>query len=116
MIPNWRLTERLPWRIPTDNRYLVEAATHPEVLATIEAETDWAEYGIRIDAKALAEGRAGGIVTLDRARPFPPTLPNADEAILTRLGVRGPNFALPVGTVGPFGTPISTVAPIDVTA
>lgn len=105
------LAERVPWRIPADNRHLVEAANHSDALAEVEAEIGWAEYGMRIDAKALAEGRAGGIVTLDRAAPFPPALPNADEAVQTRLGARGPSFALPVGTVGPFGTPISTVAP-----
>ena len=105
------LTYRQPWRIPADNRYLVEAATHPEALTTIEAEMGWTEYGMRIDAKALAEGRAGGIVTLDRAVPFPRAFPNADEAVQTRLGARGPSFALPAGTIGPFGTSISTVAP-----
>ena len=105
------LTERFPWRIPADNRYLVEAATHPDALATVEAEMGWAEYGMRIDAKALAEGRAGSIVTLDRAAPFPSAFPDVDEAVQTRLGARGPSFALPLGTVGPFGTPISTIAP-----
>lgn len=105
------LSDRMPWRIPADNRRLVEAATHPEALAAIEAEMGWTEYGVRIDAKALAEGRAGGIVTLDRTAPFPPAFPDADEAVQTRLGARGPSFVLPEGTNGPFGFPISTIAP-----
>ncbi|MDK3074686.1 CRISPR-associated helicase Cas3' [Sedimentitalea sp. JM2-8] len=100
-----------PWRIPADNRHLVEASTHPDALAGIEAEMGWSDYGMRIDAKALAEGRAGGIVTLDRAAPFPEAFPDADEAIQTRLGARGPNFCLPKGAIGPFGAPISTIAP-----
>lgn len=105
------LTEHAPWRIPSDNRHLVEATTHPDAVAEVEAEMGWAEYGMRIDAKALAEGRAGGILTLDRAEQFLVPFPNADEAVQTRLGAPGPSFALPPGTVGPFGMPISTIAP-----
>ncbi|GIT93247.1 CRISPR-associated helicase/endonuclease Cas3 [Jannaschia pagri] len=105
------VTGETPWRIPSDNRHLVETATHPDALSEVETEMGWSEYGIQIDAKALAEGRAGGLVTLDRAKPFPSTFPDVDETVQTRLGARGPNFALPNGTVGPFGTPISTIAP-----
>lgn len=99
------------WRIPSDNRTLVEAATHPDALAAVEAELNWAEYGMRIDAKSLAEGRAGNIVALDRAQPFPSAFPGSDEAVQTRLGARGPSFSLPDGVKGPFGTPISIIAP-----
>ncbi len=88
-----------------------EAATHPDALAKVETEMDWMDYAMRIDAKALAEGRAGGIVALHRAARFPSAFPDADEAIQTRLGARGPGFTLPKGTVGPFGMPITTVAP-----
>lgn len=99
------------WRIPADNRTLVEATMHPDALATVEAELNWTEYGMRVDAKALAEGRAGNIVTLNRAEPFPSAFPSSEEAVQTRLGTRGPSFSFPNGTHGPFGMPISTIAP-----
>jgi CRISPR-associated endonuclease/helicase Cas3 len=105
------IADRPVWQIPEDNRTLVEAATHPDALASVEAALDWDEYGHRIDAKSLAEGRAGGLLSLDRGAPFPTAFPGADEAVQTRLGARGPSFALPTGTVGPFGTPISVIAP-----
>ncbi|RVT87399.1 CRISPR-associated helicase Cas3' [Rhodobacteraceae bacterium CCMM004] len=105
------LEDRAPWRIPADNRRLVETATHPDALAKVEAEMGWSGYGMRVDAKALAEGRAGSIVILDRGAPFPFAFPGSDEAVQTRLGSRGPILQLPEGTVGPFGAAVSTIAP-----
>ena len=97
------------WSIPRDNRRLVEGATHAAVLAATEREMGWEDYGMRVDAKGLAEGRAGGLVALDRSAPFPSGFPEIEEAVQTRLGERGPLIALPEGTIGPFGHPISTL-------
>lgn len=97
------------WSIPRDNRRLVEGATHAAALAAVEREMGWDAYGMRVDAKGLAEGRAGGLVTLDRSGPLPSGFPEIDESVQTRLGERGPLIALPEGTIGPFGSPISTL-------
>ncbi|MGR3434558.1 MAG: CRISPR-associated helicase Cas3', partial [Shimia sp.] len=105
------LADRERWHIPADNRSLVEAATHPDALAEIEDTMGWASYGRRIDAKAMAEGRAGEVVALDRSAPFPRAFPGSDEAVQTRLGARGPSFALQPGTLGAFDMPVSTIAP-----
>ena len=110
------LTRRLvaaggPWTIPNDNRNLVEGATHADATTAVEKELGWADYGMHVDAKGLAEGGAGAILVLDRGKPFPRAFPDAEEAVQTRLGARGPSFALPHGTRGPFGYLITTVAP-----
>jgi CRISPR-associated endonuclease/helicase Cas3 len=99
------------WTLPADNRRLVEDATHAEALAETEAMLGWDAYGLRIDAKGLAEGRAGAVVVLDRGAPFPTAFPDLDEAVQTRLGTRGPSFALPTGTRSPLGQTISTLSP-----
>ena len=105
------VAEGTPWVIPRDNRRLVEGATHPTALAEIESEMGWEHYGMRIDAKGLAEGRAGDLLVLDRAERFPSAFTDAEEAVQTRLGARGPSFAFPKGSVGPFGNFVTTVAP-----
>ena len=103
--------EGKPWSIPADNRRLVEAATHDDALRAIEREMGWEAYTTRVVAKALAEAGQARDLALDRSEPFPKAFPDADETVQTRLGARGPLLALPEGTIGPFGQPITRLAP-----
>lgn len=100
-----------PWRIPADNRRLVEAATHDHALRAIENEMDWEAYTTQVVAKALAEAGLARDLTLDRSSPFPTSFPDADETVQTRLGARGPVLELPPGTIGPFERPITRITP-----
>ena len=108
-----RLLDEDVWTIPAENRRLVEAATHPEALATIEVEMGWGDYATKVEAKGLAEGAHGGALALDRSARFPSAAdyPNVDETVQTRLGARGPVYTLPKGTIGPFGHHITRLAP-----
>lgn len=99
------------WRIPRDNRRLVESATHPDECERVEHEMRWHDYSVRIDAKAIADTQHGKSLSLDRSAPFPQAFPDADESVQTRLGARGPLIELPAGTQGPFGLPITSIAP-----
>ncbi|GJE57846.1 hypothetical protein EKPJFOCH_4368 [Methylobacterium thuringiense] len=99
------------WTIPADNRALVEAATHPDALAATETEMGWQEYTAAVVMKAVAEVQHARMLVLDRSQPFPHAFPGSDELVQTRLGARGPLLTLPAGTIGPFGHPITTIAP-----
>lgn len=108
-----RLVEAEPlWRIPFMNRRLVEAATHPEALDAIAAEMGWEDYATRITGKRLTEAAHGQLAAYSKAGAFHETFrPFPDEGpIRTRLGAEGAILALPAGTLGPFGTPISQIA------
>jgi CRISPR-associated endonuclease/helicase Cas3 len=97
------------WRIPQMNRRLVERATHPERLDDIAAQNGLEDYRRRVTGKVIAETMGAQNVILDRREKFPETFPN-EEVIRTRLGESGPIFTFPEGTIGPFGTPITTLA------
>ena len=96
------------WRIPSMNRALVEAATHPEALDQVAAAHGWQDFRQRTTGKALAEMRAAGLVILDRDAPLPERFPD-DEKIRTRLGEEGVRLTLPDGVTGPFGAEIRTL-------
>jgi CRISPR-associated endonuclease/helicase Cas3 len=101
--------ERQPvWHIPAMNRALVEAATHPDALDRIAADRGWQAHRQRTTGKALAEMRLADLVLLDRGKPLK-CFPD-DEKIRTRLGEEGALVILPVGTIGPFGQPITRFA------
>ena len=97
------------WRIPAMNRALVEAATHPEALERIARRHGWDGYRARVIGKTIAETLGAENVVLDRTKAFPESFPD-DEAVRTRLGEQGAVLTLPDGTIGPFGTPIRTIA------
>jgi len=107
------VSEESIWSIPRDNRRLVEAATHPDERDRVQAETGWHEYSMRVDARAIADGQHGASLILDRSLPFPSPehYPSSDESVQTRLGAQGPLLELPDGTIGPFGLPITRIAP-----
>ncbi|WP_337248437.1 CRISPR-associated helicase Cas3' [Rhodovulum visakhapatnamense] len=97
------------WQIPTMNRALVEAATHPDALDRIATAQGWQSYRQRVSGRALAEMSAAGLVLLDRTAQLPRTFPD-DERIRTRLGEDGVILTLPEGTRGAFGQPITRLA------
>lgn len=96
------------WEIPSMNRALVEAATHPEPLARIAEARGWQSYWQRVTGKRLAQARTAGLVLLDRSAPID-CFPD-DEHIRTRLGEEGAVLTLPEGSIGTFGLPISRIA------
>lgn len=97
------------WNIPEMNRRLVERSTHPERLEEIARANGWEEYLRRMTGKALAETQGAKLVVLDRNAEFPKSFAE-DAFVATRLGEQGAVLTLPEGTVGPFGTPIRTLA------
>jgi len=96
------------WQIPAMNRALVEAATHPDALDLIAKDRGWQAYRQRVTGKRLAEMRTAGLALLDRTKPLE-CFPD-DETIRTRLGEEGVVLALPAGTLGAFGVPVSRIA------
>ena len=95
------------WRIPSMNRALVEAATHPEALDRIAEARGWQAYRQKVTGKIRADMTTAGLAILDRERPlasFP-----ADEKLRTRLGEEGVILRLPEGPLGAFGLPVSTL-------
>jgi CRISPR-associated endonuclease/helicase Cas3 len=105
-----RLIDAQPARtIPQDNRYLVEQATHPEALASIEQinGADWARFGQEY------EGSIGAKMSLGRHHALPFDMPYGDlvfpdseQAIATRLGASDRLVVFDEPVEGPFGTPV----------
>lgn len=106
------IAARPEWAIPAMNRDLVETATHRDQRAALIAELggDWPGYETAIAGKAVAERMAGQMGVLDRSRPVPDRFRSDDQAVMTRLGEMGPVIALPTGSLGAFGTPITRLA------
>ena len=66
-----QLGDGVVWEIPTQNRYLVEHATHQDILANITAENDrWLEHTIPIRGQSNADRQTAGSVIVDRNEPF----------------------------------------------
>jgi len=108
----WRLVEEQPvWSIPYANRWLVEQATHPERLATIEAEllaldARWRRVLNDQYASGIAESQQAAQGLLRRDRPFCEFQINENWA--TRLGAKDLLVALPA-LPGPFGEPVHAI-------
>ncbi len=88
----WQLLERRSsFRIPADNRELVEAATHPERLAEIvrAGGEKWRAHGYSVRGKRLAKRRIADGNLLDRTEDFgTAAFPEGDALakVATRLG------------------------------
>ena len=108
----WRLAEREPlWRIPAMNRRLVEAATHPDRLAAIEAEdARWRQLADVQVGRTAAERQAALMAVLDISKPFTECEIPRDRKLATRLGGedRAVDFDPPL--TGPFGEPVSELS------
>jgi len=86
----------------------VERATHPEVLHALEGTSQaWAAHGQAVNGKLLARDRAGQLALVDWSKPFGPDCALSEERLSTRLGLSDRLVALPIRTMGPFGSPVS---------
>jgi CRISPR-associated endonuclease/helicase Cas3 len=106
------VTTHLAWTIPEMNRFLVEAATHPDSLAELEAELgqDWASHGAEVAGKAVAESSHARLLLFPRDAGYEenPRYGSMDESgIRTRIGAQGPEIDLPEGTAGAFGQTVT---------
>ena len=100
------IAERPQVSIPDDNRYLVEAATHPERLRALEAQhgESWQKVGQQIEGDTSAERAVGHLHALDVDQTFGETAFPTDVRLATRLGAqdRIVHFKL---DKSPFGLP-----------
>lgn len=102
------LDERSVISIPADNRYLVEAATHPDKLRSIQEEqgSAWQTFGQKIEGGTDAQKLIGHLHALDIEKIFgKQDFPN-DVLIATRLGVQDRNLHFDLKWPGPFGEPL----------
>jgi CRISPR-associated endonuclease/helicase Cas3 len=102
------LVERPVVSIPADNRYLVEAATHPDKLHAIQKEKGeaWQTLGQRIEGGTGAQRTIGHLHALDVEQIFgEQEFPN-DVQIATRLGVQDRILHFEPALSGPFGEPL----------
>lgn len=99
------LLEKPEVSIPNDNRYLVEAATHPDKLQSIEATQGdaWKKLGQKIEGGTGAQNTIAHLHALDVSQIFgEQTFPD-DVKIATRLGAQDwiARFSLELSS--PFG-------------
>ncbi|MFN3615730.1 MAG: CRISPR-associated helicase Cas3', partial [Rubrimonas sp.] len=102
------------WTIPADNRRLVEAATHPDLLDALAEELgpEWEEARNGVAGRDGARRGSGSRVLVKRDAPFddPDMVFAEEERILTRLDEDRAMVTLPEGTVGPFGAPVVSLS------
>ena len=107
------------WRIPEQNRELVERATHPAALDAIAQQMGegWPAHAISVKGQQIADFMAGGRAVIPFNRSFfadndqvvfPP---GDEEKIRTRLGDERVEIAFDPAPASPFdGKPINKVA------
>lgn len=112
----WRLIETMPcWRIPADNRRLVERATHPDRLEEIFAElrasdAGWQTWLHQALGKWSGQRQQAGYALLDRDTPFDQLRPfDTDDRLATRLGAKDRLLSFAPPPVGPFGVPVAAL-------
>lgn len=94
-------------RIPAENRRLVEAATHPEALHTIEALGEaWATHGQQIDGDTGARRTSARLGLLPLDTEFAELAFPEDVKLATRLGAADRVVNFDPSQPGPFGTSI----------
>jgi len=102
------LAERPVVSIPADNRYLVEAATHPEKLSVIQEQQGeaWKILGQKIEGDTGARQAIARLQALDVEHLFGDfEFPN-DVQIATRLGAQDRILHFDLALPGPFGVPL----------
>jgi CRISPR-associated endonuclease/helicase Cas3 len=99
------------WRIPADNRRLVERTTHPERLRAItEAGGEaWTQHQQHIHGVRLGDLSAADIRTIDRSEPFGECRFDEDSTPKTRLGEDDYRVELPESESGPFGASVGVL-------
>ncbi len=109
----WRLIEAEPlWRIPAENRHLVERATHPARLEAIFAElladnSKWREWMTMVWGRWTGQSQQAGYALLDRNTPFDKLRFDADDRLATRLGVKDRLVEFDPPMAGPFGQEVA---------
>jgi len=93
--------------IPEDNRYLVEAATHPDKLRALETQLGEAWQGLaqKIEGDTGAQKALGYLHSLDIELAFGEVEFPHDVQVATRLGAQD-RAARFFGVIGPFGFPL----------
>jgi CRISPR-associated endonuclease/helicase Cas3 len=94
--------------IPADNRYLVEAATHPDNLSAIQEQQGeaWKILGQKIEGDTGARQTIARLQALDVEQLFGDfEFPN-DVQIATRLGAQDRILHFDLALPGPFGVPL----------
>lgn len=102
------LSERPVVSTPADNRYLVEAATHPDKLAAIQQQQGegWQILGQKIEGDTGARQTIARLQALDVGQLFGDfEFPN-DVQIATRLGAQDRILHFDLDLPGPFGEPL----------
>jgi CRISPR-associated endonuclease/helicase Cas3 len=91
------------FELPLDNRRLVEAATHPEKIESLQGES-WQKHGQHIQGKIQAMLMAADGAVIPEAHfgdfNFPSSL---DARLMTRLGLEDRRLSLGGDYPGPFG-------------
>lgn len=109
-----RLIEVQPSRrIPRDNRFLVEHATHLEALQVIEKELglQWQEHGQKIEVELSAMRSIGNLHTLPYDDAFSDVIfPDSDQKIATRLGATDRLVTFEPPLPGPFQQGVKQLA------
>lgn len=107
----WRLLGRGVMRTPSDNRVLVEQATHPALLDAIERELGWSAFGAKREGAQMSDLQLARHHALDLARPFDEefVFPAGEENVRTRLGTPGWQLDVAPPGTGPFGPVIDAV-------
>src|SRR5690606_7130520 len=90
-------------RIPQDNRRCVEAATHPQCLATLTGER-WTRHAQHVEGVQLAHALAAGHASAPFHQPFGELEFNEDgDRVVTRLGADNLQLPLEHPIRSPFG-------------
>lgn len=106
------LLQRVEVDLPEDNRRLVEGATHPDALATLQGES-WQRHGEGISGTQLSQELAAHYAAAPYEQPFgdidPYDVVDHPQA-RTRLGLDNFRVPLPEPLSGPFGEPIAELS------
>ncbi|MCB9944573.1 MAG: CRISPR-associated helicase Cas3' [Geminicoccaceae bacterium] len=102
-----RLAAEMPvWRIPADNRRLVEQGTHPGILRNLAEELgpSWMSSWQDHFGRNLQQGLFGKANSIDYSLNFSKTVwPDSAEKLATRLGLRDLLLPLDRPFTSPFG-------------
>ncbi len=99
--------------IPSENRALVEHATHPEALLVIESSLgeEWLKVGQAIEGDTGARRGLASLHSIPYDEPFASTsFPESDQKIATRLGAADRLVEFEPPRPGPFGQEVKQIS------